>query len=258
VSLRRSGENLGFARANNVASAEAHGEYLLLLNPDTVVLDRAIDRLVAFADTHPEAGIWGGRTLYADGSLNPTSCWGRMTLWSLICTSIGLTAMFRNLELFNPEGYGSWQRDSVRQVDIVTGCLLLIRRSLWDTLGGFDPKYFMYGEEADLCLRAGLIGARPVVTPDAAIIHYGSASDKHRPDKDVAILKAQITTIRQHWPPVQRRLGELIIRTAPLVRAVCYSLAARVSGRSKIVERARASAEVWGKRRLWMSGYRSH
>src|SRR5688572_24667662 len=64
VRLRRPEKNLGFARANNVASTEARGDYLLLLNPDTVVLDRAIDRLVAFADANPDAGIWGGRTLY--------------------------------------------------------------------------------------------------------------------------------------------------------------------------------------------------
>lgn len=257
VGLRRPEKNLGFARANNVASTEARGDYLLLLNPDTVILDRAIDRLVAFADAHPEAGIWGGRTLYADRSLNPTSCWGRMTLWSLICSSTGLTAMFHSRELFNPEGYGAWQRDSVRHVDIVTGCLLLIRRELWNKLGGFNPTYFMYGEEADLCLRARRLGARPLLTPEATIIHYGSASTAYRPDKDVAVLKAQVTTIRQDWPPVHRGAGELIIRAAPLLRAVCYSLAARVSRRAEIMKRAEAWSEVWARRRQWMSGYES-
>src|SRR5689334_3297229 len=181
IDLRRPDKNLGFARANNVAALEAQGDFILLLNPDTVVLDRAIDRLLAFADANPSAGIWGGRTLYGDRTLNPSSCWGRMTLWSLCCSSIGLTAAMKSHEFFNPEGYGAWQRDSVRQVDIVTGCLLLIRRTLWQELRGFDPTYFMYGEEADLCLRAAKRGARPMLTPEATIIHYGSASDTYRP-----------------------------------------------------------------------------
>ena len=257
VNLIRPESNLGFARANNVASVEARGEYLLLLNPDTVVLDRAIDRLVAFADAHPEAGIWAGRTLNADRSLNPSSCWGRMTLWSLTCTSFGLTALFPTREAFNPEGYGSWKRDTVRHVDIVTGCLLLIRTDLWKKLRGFDPKYFMYGEDVDLCLRARSLGARPLLTPEATIIHYGSASDTCRPNKGVAILKAQITTIREHWPPAHRRVGELLMCVGPFLRATFYTVAARLSGRARHVEYSRTWSEVWARRKQWLSGYES-
>ena len=81
--LIRAERNLGFAAANNLAAREARGDFLLLLNPDTLVLRGALDRLVAFARKRPEARIWGGRTLYADGRLNPGSCWGRITPWSL-------------------------------------------------------------------------------------------------------------------------------------------------------------------------------
>jgi hypothetical protein len=95
------------------------------------------------------------------------------------------------------------------------------------------------------------------MTPEATIIHYGSASDTHRPDKDVAILKAQITTIRQHWPVVQRRIGEVLIRTAPLLRAVGYSFAARAFPRAEIRRRAAAHTEVWTRRKQWMDGYES-
>ena len=77
VELIRSEKNLGFAAANNLAARHANSDWLLLLNPDTVVLDGAIDKLVAFADTHPEFSIFGGRTLFADRSLNPFSCWRR-------------------------------------------------------------------------------------------------------------------------------------------------------------------------------------
>ena len=138
-------DNIGFAAANNLAIEQANGELVLLLNPDTIVLKEAIDKLVVFADQEPLAGIWGGRTLFEDGSLNPASCWARPSLWSVFCQMIGLTMMFRSFRLFNPEAYGGWRRDCDRRVDIVSGCFFLIRRRLWDQLGGFDPAFFMYG-----------------------------------------------------------------------------------------------------------------
>ena len=151
--LIASPENHGFAVGNNVASAGARGKYVLLLNPDTLVLDHAIDRIVGFAERTPEALIWGGRTLNGDRTLNPASVFGRITLWSLFCRTSGLALVFRKSPLFNPEEMGAWQRDDERPVDIVQGSFFLIRRDLWERLGGFDPTFVMYGEEQDLCLR---------------------------------------------------------------------------------------------------------
>ena len=131
--------NHGFAAAHHVAVPHCRAPWLVLLNPDTVVLDGALDRLMAFRRQRPEAGIWGGRTVFADGRLNPASCWRRQTPWSLLCRASGLAVIFRTSEVFNPESYGGWPRDSVREVDIVTGCLFLIGRESWDRLGGFDP-----------------------------------------------------------------------------------------------------------------------
>lgn len=140
VTLIRSQENLGFARANNVAAEQARGEYLLLLNPDTVILDGALQKLHQFAVEHPSNLMYGGRTLYSDLSLNPTSCWRKPTLWSLFCYATGLVSIFRRNAFLDPESYGAWPRDSVRAVDIVTGCFLLIKKSFWDQLQGLDRK----------------------------------------------------------------------------------------------------------------------
>lgn len=251
--LIRLEENIGFARANNLAAGHARGERLLLLNPDTVVIDRAIDRLVGFADSRQDAGIWGGRTLFADRSLNPTSCWGRMTVWNLFCRAIGLTALFPGSELFNSEPYGDWQRDSVREVDIVTGCLLLITKRLWDDLDGFQPRYFMYGEEADLCLRARAEGASPLLTPGATIIHYGSASDSG--NKAVSVAAARMTLIREHWTPTRRRLGVGLSWASALTHHVGYSLAARFLSRPGVKAQANLHEKVWLERDRWLPGY---
>jgi GT2 family glycosyltransferase len=253
VRLVRSAENLGFARANNLAAEAAAGRYLLLLNPDVVVLDRALDRLLAFAEARPGARIWGGRTLNADRSLNPASCWRRMSLWSVFCSTVGLS-LFSSSPIFAAESYGGWQRDSVREVDIVTGCFLLIQREFWRQLQGFDPAYFMYGEEADLCLRARRLGARPMITPEAAIIHYNSPKDAMRPDKHVGILRAKMTLIRKHWPPVIRSIGAALFLLGPLARKIGYSAAALMFGPGA-ESKAKTWSEVWNRRGQWFPGY---
>ncbi len=196
------------AKANNLAAAHASGRYLLLLNPDTLVLDHAVDRLVAFAERTPSARIWGGRTLFGDGTLNPASCWRKVNLWRVMCRVAGLDVRFPASRLLNSEAYGGWDRDSERQVDIVSGCFFLIERELWEELGGFDPRYVMYGEEADLCLRADALGARPRITPDAEIVHYGGASESVRSQKHIKLLAAKITLARDHLPVWQSaRIG---------------------------------------------------
>ena len=253
--LIRLSENIGFGRGNNLAAEHATGELVLLLNPDTVVTERAIDRLVAFARVNKRAMIWGGRTVFADGRLNPASCWQRITLWNLITRATGLAALFPQSALFNPEAYGGWQRDSAREVDIVSGCFLLIPRSIWLALGGFDPTFFMYGEEADLCLRARRIGARPLVTPEATIVHYGGASEATRSGKMIKLLAAKATLIDRHWPRGTASLGQFLLMLWPLSRWIALEVAGRLTGHAARREAARTWRTIWQARAEWRTGY---
>ncbi len=255
VHLIRSEENLGFAKANNVAAQYATGDYILLLNPDTVVIENAVDRLMAFAREAPDAKIWGGRTVFADGTLNPTSCWGDMTPWSLLCVSLGLNAVFKKSELFNYECYGQWPRNHVRQVDIVTGCFLLMKRSFWEDLEGFDPLFFMYGEEADLCLRARHKGAKPTMTPEATIIHYGGASESLRADKMVKLYRGKITLARRHWSKTAATLSTILFRAIPYGRLQGYSLAHFLFRRPHHKAHADMWRTIWSRRQEWLKGY---
>lgn len=251
--------NIGFGRANNVAAKLARGRYLLLLNPDTVVLDRGIEKLLAFAERVPEAGIWGGQTLFGDGRLNPTSCWGHMTLWSLFSGAVGLSSLFSATRLFNPEGYGGWKRDSEREVGIVTGCFFLIERAFWDRLGGFDPRFFMYAEEADLCWRAAELGARPRITPEARIVHYGGGSEPVRSTKLVWLLKGNMSVIRKHWSRPWRWIACRFIELHVVTRWMGYAVVSRMPVGSARSERWRKSAAqwkaVWQARAEWRAGY---
>jgi N-acetylglucosaminyl-diphospho-decaprenol L-rhamnosyltransferase len=247
-------QNLGFAGANNLAARRARGRRLLLLNPDTVVLDHAIDRLHEFAVSNPKCRIWGGRTLFADGSLNPQSCWRRQTLWSLFCNATGLSGL-KESHLFNPEGYGGWKRDTVRAVDIVVGCFFLVDKNLWEELHGFDPVFFMYGEEADLCLRARQFGARPTITPTATIIHYGGASEPDRADMLIKLLASKTTLIRRHWSPLSASAGRLLLLMGSLVRLVMFGMFYKLLGRADYQCNAQIWREVWRNRHRWIDGW---
>ncbi len=249
VTLIRSDENLGFGRACNLGAQSARGAYLLLLNPDTEVLPGAIDQLLLFAQSAPQARIWGGRTIYGDGTLNPASCWRQQSVWGLLTTALGLASAARDSAWLNPEGYGGWSRDSIREVDIVSGCFMLIERNLWDRLSGFDPVFFMYGEDADLCIRARQFGARPMITPDATIIHHSGASEPVRADKIVRLYRAKIQLMERHWSPLASQLGRGLIKLNVLRRRLLFDLKRRW-------HRAPAEADnpfmlVWSRRAEW-------
>ncbi|MEM1372003.1 MAG: glycosyltransferase family 2 protein [Pseudomonadota bacterium] len=249
-------KNHGFGAAHSIATRHAVGTHLLLLNPDTVVLEKSIDRLMAFAESKPSAGIWGGRTLYPDGRLNPSSCWRRMSLWSLFCQAVGLNKIFARSELFNPEAYGGWLRDYEREVDIVSGCFFMIRREIWDKLGGFDAKYKMYGEEADLCLRARKqLDVRPLISPNSVIIHYGGASERVPADKLVRLLKAKIQLINDHFPPYLQRPARFLMNLWAVSRHVGLKGALLVSKTSHLSKRSAIWAEVLARQSEWIDGH---
>lgn len=245
IELIRSAENIGFGGANNAAAEMAQGEWLLLINSDTETRPGAIRALLDFARAHPEAGIVGGRTLWADGTLNKTSCFNRMTAWSLLCGAVGLTALFPGTTLFNPELIGGWQRDSVRRVDVITGCFLLLPLALWRKLGGFERRYFMYSEDVDLSLRAAALGFRPMVTPDAEIVHIGGASSHSRAEKIVQQMRGKASIVRDHWPEWKRGIGLGLLWLWAALR------------RLSAVRPGAASPwpAVWAQRSDWLRGY---
>lgn len=254
VELIRSTTNLGFAHANNVAAEAARTEFLLLLNPDTECHEGAVDNLMAFARANPEAGIYGGRTVFPDGSLNIASCWNRITLWSVFCLAIGLTTTFPRTALFDPEAIGGWQRDTEREVDIVVGCFLLIRRDLWNRLGGFDLRYFMYGEEADLCLRARCLGFRPMVTPKAEIMHLVGAATASKAAKRMLVIKARTTLMRDHWPRWQVPFGIGLMWLWGGLRLLASRILA-LPGKPQRREQLTYWQQIWGQRKEWLRGY---
>lgn len=214
-----SDENIGFARGCNLGAALGTGRRVLLLNPDAVVQPGTVDALVAALDADPGAGIMGGRTVRPDGALDPSSCWGAPSLWSWTCFATGLSTAFKGSRVLDPESLGRWQRDTHRRVPVVTGCLLMTTRETWERLGGLDTDYFMYGEDADLSLRAAELGLRPAITPDAVAVHAVGASSSRKAHKVRLLMTGKATLARKRWPGWKARVGVALLLAGTALRA---------------------------------------
>jgi hypothetical protein len=249
IQLLETGENLGFAGGVRAGVAVAQGKYLLLLNPDTVVLDHAIDKLIAFAEQHPANGIWGGVTLNNDLSLNTQHAWSKPDFNSLLFSALGLSKAFNASCFFNHANYGCWQRDTVKEVDILSGCFFLITRQVWDELGGLDPTFFMYAEEADLCLRAKAQGYQPIVTPDARIIHHGGVSHARFSGKLIKLLKGKVELINRHISEWKRPIYKSLLWLYVFNKYALYNLLKPKS------EQAQEWQTVYQARSHWLKGY---
>ena len=172
-------DNKGFAAANNQGIARSRGRYILLLNPDTVILDGAIDKTMAFADARPGIGCVGCQVLEDAHTIQHT-CFGFASPINLALALSHLAAVFPHSRVFGRQWMNWWDRRSERDVDVVSGMYMLIPRTVIEDVGAFDEAYFVYSEEADLCYRMAQRGYRRVFTPCAQIVHRDGGSQSTR------------------------------------------------------------------------------
>ncbi|MGB7582214.1 MAG: glycosyltransferase family 2 protein [Sedimentisphaerales bacterium] len=190
--------NRGFAAANNQGLKITKGQYILLLNSDTIVLDGAIQKTVVFAEQHPEAAVIGCKALNPDGSLQPT-CFMFPSLINMFLSSTYLYELFPRDRFFGRERMTWWDRNDVREVDVVTGCFMLVRRRAIEQTGLMDEQFFVYGEETDWCYRFRQGGWKVLFIPDAKIVHLGGQSSKQMASQMTLQLKGSILQfMRKH------------------------------------------------------------
>jgi GT2 family glycosyltransferase len=166
-------DNLGFTRPMNQALEQGRGRYLLQLNPDTIILPAALDRLVAFLESHPEIGICGPKVLNSDGSLQKQCRRGEPTPWAVISYFTRLNRLFPDSKLFGGYLLNYMDEDETHPVAGVSGSCMLIRRAVIDQIGYLDERFFAYQEDADYCFRTREAGWEIYYMPEAQIIHYG-------------------------------------------------------------------------------------
>lgn len=199
VILIENSDNRGFAAANNQGMAVAKGRYVLLLNSDTVVLDNAIAKTVSFADENPQAAVTGCRVLNPDRTLQRT-CFMFPSVLNMLLSSTYLYKLFPKNRFFGREQMTWWDRNDVRQVDVVTGCFMLVRREAIEQVGMMDEEFFMYGEETDWCYRFRKKGWKVMFAPVGRIIHFGGQSTAQKPVAMIVQLRLSILRfMKKHY-----------------------------------------------------------
>jgi N-acetylglucosaminyl-diphospho-decaprenol L-rhamnosyltransferase len=256
--------NGGFADGCIAGANAAVGRWLLFLNPDAIIAPDAIKALLRCATDHPSAGIVGGRFVDEDGNTDPSSWWGRPSLWSAVCFALGLNTFFARHPFFNPEAPRPWTANpnEVRFVPIVSGAFMLVKRELWHELAGFDLAFFMYGEDADFCLRAAKIGCRPIVTA-RAICHHAGGKSSSSVQKLIFLYTGKSTLIRRHFPRGLRSVGIFLLLTGVFIRAMAGNWRG-ITVRKDIAVRPDATRPrtrledwrvLWDNRKEWQKGW---
>jgi GT2 family glycosyltransferase len=211
VTLIENLQNHGFAAANNQGINIAKGQYVLLLNSDTVILDKTIQKTVSFADAHPEAAVVGCRVLNPDRTLQPT-CFMFPSILNMLLSTTYLYKLFPKSKFFGRERMTWWDRNDVREVDVVTGCFMLVRQEAIKKVGTMDERFFMYSEETDWCYRLRKAEWKILFIPDAEIIHFGGQSSKQAAAKMVLLLRgSRLLFFKKHKGPLVSALACLFI-----------------------------------------------
>ena len=225
ATLIETGRNGGFSFGNNIGLAAAKGEYLMLLNSDTLVRDGALDRMAAFLDENPSYGLVGPRLTFPDGKFQETSCRNLPRLANSFFYLLGLE---RLRMAFGGAPYRAACADPLASQDAeaLSGAAIMLRRSVYEKIGGLDERFFMYGEDLDFCKRAHDAGFGIRYLGDAHIVHLGGESSAKRKSAsignfyDAARLYYEKHEAPGHAVPVNLavRIGIGIVRASALVR----------------------------------------
>ena len=178
VKLIANAENVGFSRANNQAMRQCKGEYILMLNPDTLLGEDTISACLNFMNNHQDAGALGVRMIDGSGSFLPESKRGMLTPWVAFCKSTGLYRLFPKSKLFNSYYLGHLNETDTNEVDVLSGAFMFMCKKILKQIDYLDEDFFMYGEDIDLSFRIQKAGYKNYYLPQSTIIHYKGESTK--------------------------------------------------------------------------------
>lgn len=183
LQVHRTDARLGFTATHNHNFKKARGEYVFILNDDTVVRPECVERLVEFLDTHPDVGIAGCKLVGPDGQIQFACARARPTPLTYCFEQLGLDRLFPGSRMFSRYFMSYWDHSDSREVEVLSGAAMMARRSLLETCGGFDEGYFIYYEDVDLSLRSIQQGYRNYYLAEAEVLHYGGqTSGRIRPE----------------------------------------------------------------------------
>jgi GT2 family glycosyltransferase len=213
-------ENIGFSRANNLAIEESKAEFVLLLNPDTVVERETFTSTLAFMEANSDCGGLGVRMVDGSGRFLPESKRGLPTPEVAFYKMAGLSKLFPASRRFGKYHLGYLSAHETHEIDVLSGAFMLLRKTTLDQVGLLDETFFMYGEDIDLSYRIQLGGWKNYYFPGTTIIHYKGESTKKRSVNYVVVFyKAMVIFAEKHFSQGNAGLFRLLINAAIVFRA---------------------------------------
>ncbi len=247
------GRNVGFAAGCNLGAQGAAADLLVLVNPDAQLDDGCLRGLLEVRGRHCSAGPIGGRARLADGGHDARAVLGRPRLRGALFFALGLDAPFRGSRWIDPEHGPRSLPDhdgDVVPVEAVSGAVMAVPRDLWSRLQGFDERYYLYGEDVDLCLRASAIGWNPVVAGAAGYTHVGGMASDGSHERRVLLHRGKVELYRRHLGPWSARLAIVALQVGALVRGV-----AAVAVGTDVGRRAAPWLQLYRARHAWRRGH---
>ncbi len=220
IHLIENKENKGFSSANNQAIRKSRGKYVLLLNPDTIVEDDTLKKVVDFMDEHPDAGGLGVKMLDGKGKFLPESKRGLPYPSVAFFKVFGLSTLFPKSRLFSTYHLGYLDKDKTHSVDVLAGAFMLLRKKVLNEVGLLDEDFFMYGEDIDLSYRITQAGYKNYYFPETRIIHYkGESTKKGSLNYVFVFYNAMIVFANKHFSKENARVFSMMINFAIYFRA---------------------------------------
>jgi len=226
VKLIKNQSNVGFGIANNQALKMASGEFLLLINPDAVVSEDTFDKMISFFKKNPDVGLAGCKILNPDGTLQLACRRSFPGPWTSFCKVTGLSNLFPSSKLFARYNLTYLNFDQTYEVDAISGSFMMMRREVYEKVGGFDEHFFMYGEDLDLSYRIKQAGYKVFYVHSTQIIHYkGESTRRSNLDETKVFYEAMHLFVKKHFS--SSFIVEVILRSAIVVRSVLAFLGKR-------------------------------
>ncbi|MCK4662181.1 MAG: glycosyltransferase [Bacteroidales bacterium] len=220
IKLIQNTKNKGFSVANNQGIKISKAEYILLLNPDTVVEEDTFEKILNFADNNPQTGGLGVKMIDGKGNFLPESKRGLPTPMVAFFKIFGFSKIFSKSKLFNKYHLGYLDKDKIHEIDVLAGAFMLLRRETLDKVGLLDEDYFMYGEDIDLSYRITKAGYKNFYYPETTIIHYkGESTKKGSINYVLLFYNAMIIFAKKHFSKKNAKLYSVFIKIAIYFRA---------------------------------------
>jgi len=237
VVLFENTDNVGFAAANNQVLRKVDAKNYLLLNSDTLVLGDVIKKSIAFINSEPTIGGMGCRVLNKDKTVQLT-CSRFPTIINLLLQLFALDK-FKKPSFLCRYQYRSWRRDSERDVEVISGCYLMLKREVVEQVGLLDENFFFFGEETDWCKRIKKAGWRLVFSPVGEIIHFGGGSVKKlKYKRDLLLSNAIVNLHKKHYGFISAAVVAIIIFLFTLTRGFGWGLIYLFSHKKDAKERS--------------------